>query len=181
MNRTTPVRPQVSDPALQAALDEAGPNIENYHANLDGVSSDIKSVEQYLASSGVRMQAEVRLPGKGIELEDEMDVLENYSGRIWQDEETIRWAVDPKNPDRWRVIWTCRRKWGELELCENVAIAGPTFNGPVEPLDEKPLLETPVAVRIRAHKQLGKLVCEVGKSVEIQPREKWTESEDIPF
>ncbi|HWB15892.1 MAG TPA: hypothetical protein VG538_05745 [Vicinamibacterales bacterium] len=182
MTRTTPVRPKVSDPALQTAIDEAGPNIENYYTNLDGVSADIKSVEQYLTSSGIRIPAEVHLPGKGIELEGEIDVLENYSGRIWQDEEAIQWTADPKNIDRWRLLWTKRRKWGELELCERVAIAGPTFNGPVEPLEDKPLLETPVDVRLRAHKQLGELIRVVSKSVEIQPHEtSWAESDDIPF
>jgi hypothetical protein len=39
-----PVRPEVSDPKLRAVLDRVGPNIENYHVNLDAISNNIRAI-----------------------------------------------------------------------------------------------------------------------------------------
>lgn len=49
-----PVRPEVSDPKLRAVLDRVGPNIENYHVNLDAISNNIRAIEGYLSA---RMRA----------------------------------------------------------------------------------------------------------------------------
>jgi hypothetical protein len=176
-----PVRPKVSDPKLKSALDRVGPEIENYHANLDAISNDIKSIEQYLTASGVRMAARVRIGGTNGALTDgDIDVMGNYSGGIYEDAESIEWAPVNGDDDRWRLMWVLVRNHGELELCENIAIAGPTYNGPSERLERKPLIETSVAVRLRAHKHLAALVEEVGKMVEVRPLAV-KEADEIPF
>lgn len=173
-----PTRPAVSDPALQEALSAVGPNIENYHQNLDAVSNDIRNIERYLVDSGIRLSACIRIGGSGARTVEPIDVLQNYSGEIYEDDEYLEWGLVSEQENKWRVLWRKTRCHGELELCEGIAIAGPTFNGPSEVLDCRPLIETTVAIRLAAHKHLAALVREVGKQVEIRPV---GEQEEIPF
>jgi hypothetical protein len=169
-------RPEVSNPELRAALDRVGPHIENYIENLDRISKDIKSVEQYLASSGVNQTAHMTVDRVDSfpdgERPDEMD---NYSGPLHRTEESIEWSVD--KGDRWRIMYVKSRQSGYLELSERIAIVGPSFNGACEELERKPLIETPAATRMKAHKNLSKLIDAVGKLVEFQP----LTDDDIPF
>jgi hypothetical protein len=175
---TKPTRPTVSEPALQQALSAVGPHIENYHENLDAVSNDIRNIERYLADSGIRVSARIRIGGSGTRTVGPIDVLQNYSGEIYEDDEYLEWGPISEQENKWRVLWRKTRCHGELELCEGIAIAGPTFNGASEVLDSRPLIETTVATRLAAHKHLAALVREVGKQVEIRPI---GEQEEISF
>jgi hypothetical protein len=56
---TRPTRPEVSNTELRATLEQVGEHIENYTANLDEMSKDIKLIEQYLVDSGIRLEASV--------------------------------------------------------------------------------------------------------------------------
>ena len=170
---TTPLRPTVSDPALQATLDECGPNIENYHANLDNISNDIKAVEQYFASSGVRVE-------RGIAFAFGPIIHDDTYSPLSQVIELLRWAPDPKNPDRWRLLWTRVNVRppdmpDEKELF--VSARDATFQGRAEILDDKPLLETPLNVRHAAHAYLSELVRELSGAVAPRPQVEI----EIPF
>lgn len=177
---TRPPRPEVSDPKLRAALDDVGPHIENYNENLDLISKDIKSIEQYLTSSGVRHRANVTIDHADSFPDDEApDEMDNYSGPLYRNEESIEWSAD--KGDRWRIMYVKSRQSGYLELCERIAIVGPSFNGPSEELERKPLIETSAAIRLKAHKKLAKLVETVGKLVEFQPMVEPLTDDDIPF
>ena len=177
---TGPTRPKVSDPELRAALDQFGPHIENYNANLDVISKDIKSIEQYLADSGIRQRASVSIGHSDSFPEGEApDELDNYSGPIYRTEDSIEWA--PDKGDRWRLMYLQSCQSGFLELCERIAIVGPSFNGPLEEVERKPLIEASAAIRLKAHKKLSKLVNAVGKLVEFEPIAKPLTDDDIPF
>jgi hypothetical protein len=175
-----PARPEVSDAELRAALDRVGPHIENYHENLDLISKDIKSIEQYLTDSGLRHRASVTIDHSDSFPEGEApDELDNYSGPLYRDEELIEWGAD--KGERWRVMYVKTRQSGYLELCERIAIVGPSFNGPCDEVERKPLIETSAVVRLKAHKKLSKLVTAVGKLVEFQPIDAPLSDDDIPF
>jgi len=173
-------RPEVSDPQLQATLDRVGPYIENYNENLDLISKDIKSIEQYLSTSGIRQRALIEVEHTDSFPEGETpDELDNYSGDLYRTEECIEWA--PDKADRWRLMYVRNRRCGFLELCERIAIVGPSFNGPSDELERKPLIETSAATRLKAHKKLSVLVEAVGKLVEFQPMAETITDDDIPF
>jgi hypothetical protein len=174
-----PTRPEVSDGALRAALDRVGPHIENYNATLDAISKDIKAVEQYLLSSGVRLNAYVEIGrNKGFPEGEGWDGSDNYSGPIYCDVENIEWAPSDDSGERWRIMYAKFRWHGEMEIYERIVFHESTFNGPNETLEWKPLIETPVAIRLQGHKHLAELVTNVGKLVEVRP---FIETTDIPF
>ena len=175
------IRPEVGDPSLRAALAEVGPHIENYQQNLDTISRDIKAVEQYLSSSGVRVSAFVNL-GYSEMLADgaKEDVMGNYSGPVIRDVERVEWGpID--DSDRWRLNYFKFRRFGEMEMVEKIAIFGPNYQGDSLMLERKPLIETPVETRIRGHKVLSALVRAVAKAVEVLPIDGPVTDADIPF
>lgn len=174
------IRPEVGDPSLRAALAEVGPHIENYQQNLDTISRDIKAVEQYLSSSGVRVSAFVNL-GYSEMLPDgeKEDVMGNYSGPVLRDVERLEWGpID--GGDRWRLNYFKFRRFGEMELVEKIAIFK-TYQGDALLIERKPLIETPVEIRIRCHKELSALVRAVAKAVEVLPIDPMVTDADIPF
>jgi hypothetical protein len=168
-----PSRPEVSDPDLRAALDRVGTHIESYNENLDLISNDIRAIEHYLTLSGVRLSAGVEISCSELSTtEGDYDVLGNYSGGICQDVQWIEWAPEDDQGVRWRLMYRLFRRFGQVAICELVAIAGPTFTGNVKLLERKPLIETRVRIRLQAHKYLAKLVEAVGKLVEYSPLAK---------
>ena len=82
---TRPTRPEVSDPKLRTALDRVGPHIENYRQNLDLISRDIKAVEEYLTTSGVRMVARVQFGTRGYSPSPKSDVTGDYPGAWYKE------------------------------------------------------------------------------------------------
>ena len=73
--------PVFNDPALRQALAEGRDAIEGRSYELDAVSADIKALEAYLWSAGIR--GSVAVPMGGVEF-------------LW-------W--DHAEPDRWRIVW----------------------------------------------------------------------------
>lgn len=165
---TKPSRPEVSDPQLRAALDAVGEHIENYTENLDFVSKDIKGVEQYLSASGIRTGAHVKLGHTEEFTDGDYDMLRNYSGGIHRDVENIEWAPADEREERWRLMYVKFRRFGEVEICEGIAIAGPTYTGFTETLDRRPLIEAPLEVRLQGHRLLPRLVREIASRVEVR-------------
>lgn len=178
---TRPSRPDVSDPDLRAALDRVGPHIENYQQNLDLISKDIKAIEHYLTTSGVRLREGVKIGYTEKFVDGDYDVMGNYSGGITRDVERIEWAPADDRGDRWRLMYTVYRRYGQVEICERIAMFGPTFKDETDELERKPLIETSVEVRLRAHKILAKLVSQVAALVEVQPIVEPITDDDIPF
>ena len=178
---TLPTRPDVSDPDLRAALERVGPHIENYQQNLDLISKDIKAIEQYLAASGVRLSEGVNIGYTEQFTDGEYDVMGNYSGGITRDVERIEWGPVDEAGDRWRLLYVLFRRHGQVEICERMAMFGPTFKEGTDLLARKPLIETSAAVRLNAHKNLAKLVSKVGSAVEVQPIVEPISDDDIPF
>ena len=187
---TQPTRPDVSDPALRAALERVGPHIENYRQRLDLISNDIKAIEEYLTASGVRLSESVDIGYTETFTDGDYD---NCSGgRIARDAERIEWGPIDELGDRWRLLYVLVRRHGEVEgvtassyapiaISERVAVFGPTFKGGAEILERKPLIETSIAVRLKAHKNLAKLVSKLGTLVEVQPIVVPTTGDDIPW
>jgi hypothetical protein len=165
---TAPSRPTFSDPELQKTLEHVAPRIDTFQASLDALSEDIKSLEKYLDASSVRMEFARIFDGSSVITDEPEDVMGNYSGGIHQDSESVEWAAD-KTSGRWRLLYKRERAHGELELCENIAICGPTFNGPTEVLELKPLIETPLTVRLRARKVLPMLLEDVAVAFPMEP------------
>jgi hypothetical protein len=190
---TRPTRPNVSDPDLRAALERVGPHIENYQQNLDLISTDIKAIERYLTVSGVRLSEGVNIGYTETFTDGDDDATGNYSRGIARDVERIEWGPVDEHGDRWRLLYAIVRRLGEVEegvtpsyapidLRERIAtVFGPTFTGGAEYLERKPLIETPVAVRLKAHKNLAKLVSKLGTLVEAQPLIVPITLDDIPW
>jgi len=177
---TRPNRPDVSDPKLHDALDNVGSHIENYNQNLDLISKDIKSIEQYLSNSGIRHWVSVTFDRWDSFPEDNEPVdADNYSGPLYRKRETIQWAAD--NGDRWRLMYVKTRQAGHIELMDCIAMVGPSFGGATDVLERKPLIETPAAIRLKAHRKLAELVETVGRLVEYEPMVQPLTDDDIPF
>jgi hypothetical protein len=191
---TKSTRPNVSDPDLRAALERVGPHLEKYQQSLDLISKDIKAIEQYLTVSGVRLSEGVNIGYTERLTDGDYDVIGNYSGGIARDIERIEWGPVDEHGDRWRLLYAIVQHHGEVEaegvtashapidISERITtVFGPTFKGGVEYLERKPLIETPFAVRLKAHKNLAKLVSKLGTLVEAQPRIVPITLDDIPW
>jgi hypothetical protein len=175
---TRPTRPAVSDPDLRAALERVGPHIENYQQHLDLISEDIKAIEQYLTVSGVRLSEGVDIGYTETFADGAYDVASNRSGSFARDVERIEWGPLDEHWDRWRLLYVVERRQVEEEgvaasytpiaISERIAVFEPTFKGGVEGRERKPLIETAVAVRLKAHKHLAKLVSKLGTLVEVE-------------
>jgi hypothetical protein len=178
-----PTRPDVSDPALKAALESAGPAIEDYHTNLDAISRDIKSVEEYLSRSGIRVPIKVRVYGSGFAIASDEPFNSNwFSGEIYEDDDYLEWSPISEGSDRWRIMHHQVRHFGSMEIHDGIALEEPSLDGRSEELAFTPLIETPVAVRLRVHRGLANLVEEIGKQVQVRPLTQPTLTDDeIPF
>jgi hypothetical protein len=73
------VRPHVSDPELQAALDRWGPHIEQYTARLDRVSAEIRAVEAYLRTGGLWCAVTI--------------AVDEHTGVAWRPDVKGQWRV----------------------------------------------------------------------------------------
>lgn len=153
-------RPTVSSRELRAALETAGPHIENFNENLDAMSSDIRAIEKYFTDSGIRIRATVECgtykPDPGVRVEEQLE-----------------WGPVEESDGPWRLLYVEVR----AELNEEIS----EFNAPEEIL-RKPLIETPVETRISAYPSLPKLVSCLGQLVTVKrtPTPTITD-DDIPF
>ena len=178
---TRPSRPEVSDRELRDALDLVGSHIENYNSNLDAISKDIKAIEGYLTDSGVRVNEYVRIGYTEEFTDGDYDAGRNYAGGIQRDVENIEWGPVDGDGSRWRLMYCKFRRFGQIDICEGVALAGPTYAGASQYLESKPLIETSVAIRLRAHQQLPKLLEKIAKAVEVRPMVLPISDDDIPL
>jgi len=155
------------------------------------ISKDIKAIEQYLTVSGVRLSEGVNIGYTETFTDGDFDVVGNYSGGIVRDVERIEWGPVDELGDRWRLLYLLVRRLGEVEgapalyapiaISERIAVLGPTFTGGMEILERKPLIETSVGIRLKAHKNLAKLVSKLGTLVEVQPLVLPITEDDIPW
>jgi hypothetical protein len=166
---TRPTRPEVSDPDLRTTLERVGSYIENYTANLDAISNDIKAMEKYLAESGIRLRASVPV---------KPPVIETGDFECFKIDERLEWA--PEDDDipfetgnsRWRIMYHLNRAPGRFDEDRFIA------NGDdAETIERRPLIETSIAIRLKTHRHLAALVHQIGKTVEVWPKPY----DDIPF
>ena len=157
------------DPRLQQALEVATPHIEGFSANLDAMSEDIKTLEDYLNDKQVRVVIEHEFATYG---------RERHGEGVTQESEHL---VFGNSGNRWRVFYKRIRMRGsyhmEMESCIQWFRA--------DFLETRPLIEAKTEVRVRAHKALPDFLKKVARHFAIDPTEldekpDW-ECDDNPF
>jgi hypothetical protein len=58
--------------------------------------------------------------------------------------------------------------YAPIDISGRIAVFGPTFKCGSEGIEQKPLIEASLAVRLKAHKSLARLVSRLGALVEEQ-------------
>jgi hypothetical protein len=128
----------VNSDLLAQALETAGPKITGLTSTLDGISADIRMVEKWLLESAVRFEVS--------ELIEEEDV--DGSSRhelVW---------YGGKDGKTWRLYY--RHSWSIRRVDESpYADPQPWWD---TGRDERPLIETPVAVRLKSDEPLSRLI-----------------------
>lgn len=142
-----------SDERLRRAVDETKSAIGDRNQNLDRISEDIKQLERYLESCGVRERIEVHLAGGPTVLGEAWEVQETGEGAAEDVSEFTTWEKIA-NQDRWRIMYLKSRRKGWF--C--VDAGGFSFEGIPQVLDHRPLIETPAIIRLRASEVLPDLV-----------------------
>jgi hypothetical protein len=127
--------PKVNSPMLAEVLETVGPKISDFTSTLDAISDDIKAIEKWLLESGVRFEIEVPFGEYYGSLAEGPGVTLLWSGG--DDEKT------------WR-IYSCEK---------NGAWDGRAWE--VTSRELRPLIETPVRVRLEAVEPLTRLVREI--------------------
>jgi hypothetical protein len=157
MNSETP---PINNPILRDAIAEAAPRVNGYTDTLNNISDDIKNVEKWLDSSGVRVtvqvtlhESEVNETPQVLSLAGDSEVTD-YSQTV----ETVEWA--PMADGRWRLLLreACH-KWTALELI------GVTSDTKITERQCRPLIEAPASVRLRVLPALAELVKAVAARV----------------
>lgn len=140
--------PKVNSELLAQALESAGPKITGFTSTLDGISADIRAIERWLLESGVRFEIS-EVVGKEID----------PSGCGY-----IRYLVwyGGKDGKSWRIYY--RDTWGIPG--EEVDRHGELFQLTIRvSSDERPLIETPVAIRLQSVDPLARLVSAIASRI----------------
>ena len=144
--------PSFNSPALTGAVEETAAQVQGFTQNLDKMSADIKKLEEYYLTSGIRVVVEAPIStGESV---------------LWTNE----WGLTPEEHDRWRIVYLRQACTWHPEYETYVA------DGEIE--EYRPLIEIPVAVRLRAYRALPDLVREIGQQVTVHPLEAIP---DLPF
>jgi hypothetical protein len=136
--------PKVNSPRLASVLETAGPKIDSFTTTLDAISEDIRMMEQWILKSGIRFEMKVLCNTGGpflIDAEDATDVWLSHSGLSWS------CADDGKT---WRIHFE-----------ENLA----SKDNNMPTLRRRPLIETPVPVRLQIETALANLIKEIADCI----------------
>ncbi len=149
-----------NDPRLKTAFNQASSEIEGRQTNLDALSQDIKNLETYLNEQKCFHQVEVHLG-----VTDEPLAVDDFM--IVESERLIFMEASLKN-GRWRIFY------------QKVELDGVLENGlegaRVKVLESRPLIETPVEVRVRCKSLLPRLLRRAALASSSDPdalRVKW--------
>lgn len=161
MSSNNIARPKFNDPALQKTLESSAQVLEGFQSNLTALSEDIKNLEAYLDQTNVRLVASVQIWSSG--------TLGDGGSSIHEDEEYLEWAESEGG--RWRVLYHLVRRFGDID--GDGYTLGPAWEDS-KTVERKPLIETPVEVRLRAAKKLTPLL-------EALANKAVVERIDVPF
>jgi len=160
-------RPAFHSRSLQEALAEAAPHLENIPQNLDAISEDIKTLERYLETVGVRVP--VSLPmGHGEEYGNTQSGKHcDLSTEVEEFNEIVEWA-QVQGKDRWRILYRKVRRTGTLQTTYDGSSAPWSLSWKdAETVTTTPLIETPLPIRLRGFKQLPQLLRTLGEHVTV--------------
>lgn len=135
--------PKVNSDLLTQALETAGPRINTLTSTLDGISADIRAVERWLLESGVRFEVSEFIEKESCPDDDAHGDSYRYlvwyggeSGKTWRIYYRVKWEIHRTKQvgyDDWQQWWDIGQ-------------------------DERPLIETQVAVRLKCVDPLARLV-----------------------
>jgi hypothetical protein len=134
--------PNVNSDLLTQALETAGPKISGLTSTLDAISADIRTIEKWLLESGVRFEVS--------------EIIEDVDGSRHE----LLW-YGGKEGKTWRLYY--RHSWSIRRVDENpYADPQPWWD---TGRDERPLIETPVAIRLKSNEPLSRLVAGIAARI----------------
>ncbi len=127
--------PKINSPLLSEVLESVGPKIISFTQTLDAISDDIRACEKLLQESGFRIETEVSF---------------DRDDRLTEEKVALMWSGGDDGKT-WRIYFSQRNgHWDESE------------HSWIETGREvRPLIETPVRVRLGAIEPLGRLFREI--------------------
>jgi hypothetical protein len=156
------------DPRLQAAIDEVGADIQGLAAGLDRISEDIRRLESLLQRAQIPFAVEHRFETGSLEPTEPLFSMENYGGEATRTDEFVSWArVEPSG--RWRLMYRREKLTFTLQIVEGMLLEEPVPIGEPETEEHRPIIETPVQIRLRAHRALADLVRTIAAESKVGP------------
>lgn len=149
--------PTFHDPRLQEALEIAKPHIEGFPSNLDRISEDIKTFEEYL-NDHVSEVIEFELSS------GDCEYSEDAPGLYHVERETEH-LVYGRSGKRWRVFYKKVQWEGEDGDDSSFSLEWKVAHF----RESRPLIETKAQVRIRASKVLPDFLKKVARHFAIEP------------
>jgi len=154
---------QFSDERLQKAAKEGKSTLEQRIQKLDKLSGDIKQLERYLEDSSVRERIEYQFSQGCCCVGDRFALKEFGENPAEQVCEYVVWEkLD--NQDRWRLMYLKTRQDGWFS---DVHPDGFFFEDELKVLDHRPLIETPMEVRLRAGEELPELLAAITANTKV--------------
>jgi hypothetical protein len=157
--------PKVHSKSLATLLETVGQKVEQFTATLDQVSADIRAVEKWLQASGIRVRVEhVYRTEEDADEEAVKAYLKalDYPGAeepepvpAWRHTYALAWAPESEN-NEWRILHISRRSEGTSP--------GDQWSEP-HVVASRPLIETPVPVRLGIGHALERLIEEIASMV----------------
>ena len=179
---TDPRTPTFSNQELQSAISKASPILEGVDEARNRVSNDIKALEAYLQSLGLKTSFRLSL-GEGFvakrgaeQSEEEFRAsLEEGSALAECKEEALLWDQDGSS-QKFRLLYEVKRWEGYLEVD---APGGPWFRiDDTLQRESKPLIETKFEIRQRMHQNLPDFVVSFAKQFDVDQKLQW---DDVPL
>ena len=150
--------PRFSTSKLQEAAHKYSSTITSFSANLDGISTDIKTLEAWLQEHGVCLPFQVVVQSSGMnfaEPSQHNQALDMYDGPVIRTTELVKWNRQQET-GRWRIFYVRMEERGDVEIDGGMVLSS-SFEPEVE-AERRPLIETPAEVRLRAYEKLPDLL-----------------------
>jgi hypothetical protein len=149
---------KVNSASLAHALDAAASRVKRFTETLDAISDDIKTVEKWLQQSGARVEVEVAYYDNGyyIDGDDGMSpttAMDLGTFPVRGETRKITWGPSPDGKT-WRIMHHEFQHRGWFD-------EGDVNWTKTETVDVRPLIETPMAIRLALGDALAKLVEEI--------------------
>jgi len=129
---------------LQSAFKKLEGKAKLISQNMDAISGDIKALEEKLQNLQLPLTAQVKVASNSKLSKDEEDQTKIYTDCSFRALEYLKWEKEDQS-GKFRLIYQ--------RLVESEDIPGLSIESMA-----RPLIESPVAVRLRMHAHLDKLV-----------------------